>query len=910
MKKPIQFIFSIFILVTILFNSLPNVKACGPSYLEPVFEYKHAPENPYKNFADGKIGIIKPTYPRVVLYAAYRYLNGGAFSASEQKALVDVWEAYFNNTPYEKDEISESVKAWIEKRKTIIPKEEKTPEIYVERSYGGYDFFPNCTKNAFEVATQTLEKRIASYGSDNKDVKKWILAQDDVFQNCASGKRIPANADVTMPEWLTKDRQYQIAAAEFYSLNFDKAKEHFAEIAQDSDSTWQDVAAYLVGRTLIRQASLSKNKEKTETIYTEAEQQLQTVAASGGKYADSAEDLIGLIKYRIHPEERTHELAQNLSFFGGENFRQNLIDYTWLLDNYEAKALKTEEERKEALKPRIPNTENSNSDYDSNANVEISNSDVNSAYSGNYAVNTANDDSTIIQDGKEYLKISFDNDDYTQSWQITVKIDATNEEILAEAEKAAGKLTDKMKESVIGAFQNAYQNRFSDSTEESYKGGYYGEEKTTLDILPKFLRTDDLSDWLFTFQVQDIEVYRYSLSKYRQNNSDLWLLTALSKADKNSAEISNLLEASANVDRFSNAYPTIAYHRARIILEQGKQTEARKMLDEILESSLEMPISSRNMFLEMRMGLAENLEDFLKYSLRKPFTLSEDGFSTTIDEEIKLRKSYYDPEYIKKTKEEYEQEIDAEFQKIREIASNPMLNYQTADIINQNFPTPLLLEIQKSKYFPEYLQKRLAKAIWTRAILLEKYEIADKILPEFKNDSDEFYELFQTYKNAKTKSEKQHASLFAILKNDELSPYLSSGLGYPNSIYSGGTRWWCELYDNEYDETLQKSVPRRSNKPNFLSEAQRNLAQTELKKLQKFGNAPSYLADKVLEWAKRSPKDERIPESLYIIYEANGWDKYGCGGDQEKRTIVGNLLKRKYPNSKWTKMIIDSEKEN
>jgi hypothetical protein len=205
------------------------------------------------------------------------------------------------------------------------------------------------------------------------------------------------------------------------------------------------------------------------------------------------------------------------------------------------------------------------------------------------------------------------------------------------------------------------------------------------------------------------------------------------------------------------------------------------------------------------------------------------------------------------------------------------------------------------------LQKRLAKTIWTRAILLENYEVADKILPEFINDSDEFKELFETYKNAKTKPEKQTAALFAILKNEELSPYLSDGLGYPNSVYSGGSKWWCSLDDEEYDESTGSVIPRRNNKPDFLNAQQRNLAQTELKKLNELGNAPGYLADKVLEWAKRSPKDSRIPEGLYIVYEATGWDKYGCGGDEEKRNVVGNLLKRKYPNNKWTQMIVDSE---
>ncbi|MEP6903499.1 MAG: hypothetical protein ABJA66_17385, partial [Actinomycetota bacterium] len=144
MKKFTGFLSSLLFIVL----AVNSIFACGPAFVSPIFEYEHAPENPFENFAAGKIGILKPTQRRIVLIAAYRYLNGGGFSQPEQKALVDVWDAEFKNKNYEEDDISETVKNWVDKRKEVVGKEEKTPEIYVEREYGGYDFFPNCTKNA------------------------------------------------------------------------------------------------------------------------------------------------------------------------------------------------------------------------------------------------------------------------------------------------------------------------------------------------------------------------------------------------------------------------------------------------------------------------------------------------------------------------------------------------------------------------------------------------------------------------------------------------------------------------------------------------------------------------------------------------------------------------------------------
>src|SRR5687767_3590087 len=267
MKNTFRFLISFLLIFAFISNTLP----CGPAYITPVFDYKKAPENPYENFAAGRIGILKPSYHRSVLFAAYRYFNGGSFNASEQKALTDVWNAEFNNKEYITDEVAEAVREWIEARKAMVGKEEEKPAIYVEREYGGYDFFPNCTKNAFETATQTLKDRIASHGSENKDVKEWVAGQDKVFTNCSSGKQTPAEPNPAMPEWLQKDRAYQIAAAAFYSLDYAEARRRFAEIAQDFQSPWQETADYLVGRTMIRQASLAKNEGKSNQIYTEAE---------------------------------------------------------------------------------------------------------------------------------------------------------------------------------------------------------------------------------------------------------------------------------------------------------------------------------------------------------------------------------------------------------------------------------------------------------------------------------------------------------------------------------------------------------------------------------------------------------------------------------------------------------------
>ena len=184
---------------------------------------------------------------------------------------------------------------------------------------------------------------------------------------------------------------------------------------------------------------------------------------------------------------------------------------------------------------------------------------------------------------------------------------------LSEADKQ------KIRAAIKEARADGVKNKFS--SRPSYEGGYYGNEKTALALLPAFLRQDEMTDWLFTFQIENSEAYLYSLSKFRQNPSDLWLMTAISKAEKDSPEVSRLLEAASRTGRSSPAYPTIAYHIARLYLEQGKTVEARKLLDEILNSPLELPISSRNKFLGAAAQARRNARGFYKILSSQAFCI-------------------------------------------------------------------------------------------------------------------------------------------------------------------------------------------------------------------------------------------------------------------------------------------------
>src|SRR5437899_12304073 len=96
MKTFVRVAVSLFLIVAFLSTALP----CGPGYTTPLFDVTKAPENPFESFAAGRLGIVKPTFARSVLYVAYRYVNGVVLPADEQKTMVYDWTAALVNKDY------------------------------------------------------------------------------------------------------------------------------------------------------------------------------------------------------------------------------------------------------------------------------------------------------------------------------------------------------------------------------------------------------------------------------------------------------------------------------------------------------------------------------------------------------------------------------------------------------------------------------------------------------------------------------------------------------------------------------------------------------------------------------------------------------------------------------------------
>jgi hypothetical protein len=320
------------------FGSFYIAYACGPFSLDAIFTFSKHPDYPLEKYAQGELGLLQPTYARSYLFTAYRYLNGTGFFPEEQKALLALWK--------ERQESSwmpeaASMDTWLATRKKVAGiKAISQIDRYRNKSKDSFDSFLNCTPDAFETAAKTLEVRITKFRATSPEVKDWTLAQDRVFSNCSEGENIPESAPSNTSVLVKQDRAYQIASANFYAMKFDDARTQFEKIAEDTNSPWRTTASFLIARTLIRRASLQEEASRTESL-SKAEILLNKTLADPGQevFHKSAQNLSNLVKLRLHPQERLRELAQLLaSKEPNPNLKQDLWDYTLLLDKYEQEA--------------------------------------------------------------------------------------------------------------------------------------------------------------------------------------------------------------------------------------------------------------------------------------------------------------------------------------------------------------------------------------------------------------------------------------------------------------------------------------------------------------------------------------------------------------------------------------------
>jgi hypothetical protein len=361
-------------------------RPCGPDFPYAVFVLPNGPGLNYAAYAAGHLGVPQPGYFTRSLVVAYEWMTGHALNVGEQQQAVSANALFvheYDDSDPRRQAPPTGFGAWLKARASFGPVGGPVdgpvrgfvPDatLATDRSVPGenYESFTNCLDDAFANAAATLSARITAHGAKDPGVVEWVRGQDAVFSNCGDGKAPeyfgpgkpppppaqPYSPKVLTgaPQWLTEDRIYQLAAGQFYAMQYDAAAASFRAIAADNASPWQPLSGYLVARALLRKASIGSvetlhasdqqnvtqqqriaDQKAAKIAYqnelTAARAQLISLDAQAGHAAlkPAIEGLTDYINLRLEPQEQAQVLAKRLNAGDGSRYRQDLIDLTYL----------------------------------------------------------------------------------------------------------------------------------------------------------------------------------------------------------------------------------------------------------------------------------------------------------------------------------------------------------------------------------------------------------------------------------------------------------------------------------------------------------------------------------------------------------------------------------------------------
>lgn len=257
-------------------------------------------------FAGGKLGLITPALDKMHELLAYRSLSGLTIDPARMKLTGNP------ATPPDYDSAYDGVEAWRNARATVSPPPSGSSFLTpfaVSRSSPNV-YYENCLGDAFRTAAGTLEARRKTYRNES-ELSEWAQAQDKVFANCnGRSPDYPPEPGPELSAEARSDRLYQIAAAHFYAEDFEDAEKMFGEIARDRNSPWRQTAAYMVGRTLLREVSLQGKRE----LAAAAREQFTRIAAdpAAGALRDSAKGLVEHLDAMVDAPGTLQSLAKQL----------------------------------------------------------------------------------------------------------------------------------------------------------------------------------------------------------------------------------------------------------------------------------------------------------------------------------------------------------------------------------------------------------------------------------------------------------------------------------------------------------------------------------------------------------------------------------------------------------------------
>ena len=435
---------------------------------------------------------------------------------------------------------------------------------------------------------------------------------------------------------------------------------------------------------------------------------------------------------------------------------------------------------------------------------------------------------------------------------------------------------------------------------EGGTGAHFGQDLvdyTWLERSSPSVAHDDLSDWLSASRSSE-----GLITKWRATGSVPWLVAVLWQLQPGDAAFAEVMAAAAKVPASSEAYPTVAYYRARLARESGDAELARQVLKAAMAQNKTLPLSAVHLFQDELMQVAADFDTFESHVWQNPIEFDDEAGDITPCAKPDV------PE------------------------CGPQFSPAAATLLNTRSSAEVFAHVALSPTLPANLRHRMAPSAWARAALLDQAEVANQVALAAGEAQPALKPYLQQYSQAKNREERQFAAVLAILHFPGLRPYVDGP--YPRltafqAIDNTRDNWWCgdvggdvmevnftkQWRDNEkmpyaflHPGTGTSAAPATTDGqlagpklplvgyPAFLDAAGKKRADAEWRSLFALGSASRYLPRVVIAWGKKHPDDLRVPEALYLAIRAM---RYGSSNELSHAAFL--LLHQNYPQSEWAK---------
>jgi hypothetical protein len=395
-------------------------------------------------------------------------------------------------------------------------------------------------------------------------------------------------------------------------------------------------------------------------------------------------------------------------------------------------------------------------------------------------------------------------------------------------------------------------------------------------------------------QQQRQQAVTEALAQWRSAHDDTWLLAAMANTQPGDPAATELMQAAAQVAKVAPAWTAATYNRLRLMPDAAAMRGDLAAIEPSLTNAPQR--STLNLFRLLNQRTSPTLATFLHSAAALPagVTTMDSGFPdppTTTPETTNLCGV---------------QDSQATLQ---------LLNPDAATILNTRMPLALLAEAAADKELPRNLSFQLAQSTWTRAVLLNRPDVAKQMSPILTGCYPAWKQWLDDYDNAATANDRHAAGLLALMRFPSNTPLVNAGMERTDGFagYSEYRDNWWPASDAAKPPTsdnpngaaatffgTQPPAPDALPDPPFLTTDNRTAALGEIAALRAVPCASDYFAAAALDWQKQHPDD---PRTITILGWAERAVRNGCRTDAtpalNHRLFV--VVQTMYPKSEWAK---------